>query len=83
MPPTFAPVWAEVNDPVCRFDHIEIMLDDHYGIAAVAKTVKHTQKLTYIVEVKPGRGFVQDIKCLSGIPFGQFSGQFDALGFAA
>jgi hypothetical protein len=41
----------------------------------------HIQEHPHIPEVQAGCGFVQDIQGVAGIPFGQFPGQFDALGF--
>ena len=31
--------WSQVNDPISRFDHIEVVLNHHDGVAVVAQTV--------------------------------------------
>ena len=34
---------AEIDNPVCCFDDVQIVLDDHYGIALVAQSMEHLQ----------------------------------------
>ena len=33
--------------------------------------------------MQAGGGFVEDVECSAGVAFGEFQGEFDALGFAA
>ena len=33
--------------------------------------------------MQAGGGFVEDVECSAGVAFGEFEGEFDALGFAA
>lgn len=47
-------------------DDIEIMLDNHYGIARVNKPLQDLEQFFDIGEVKAGRGLVKNIECSSG-----------------
>ena len=37
LPAALSAFRSKVNDPVCGFDHVEIVLDDHYGVSLVAQ----------------------------------------------
>jgi len=57
-----AAVGAEIDEPIGRFDDVEIVLDDDYGVAAVGEGVQHFEELFDIVEMEPGGRLVQNIK---------------------
>ena len=78
-----AALGAEVYDPVRGFDHVQVMLDDHDGIAVIAQPMQDFEQLLNIVEMQAGRGFVEDIQGLAGVALGQFPGEFDPLRLAA
>ena len=65
-PPPSPPSGPEVDDPVRRLDHFEIVLDDDDGVAALHQLVQHFQKLRHVVEMQPRGGLVQDIERAAG-----------------
>ena len=59
------------------------MLDNHNRVAFTFQTTYDFQQQGDVGEVQAGGGFVEDIECSAGVAFGEFEGEFDALGFAA
>src|SRR5208283_2344395 len=57
---------AEVNDPVRRFDYIEVVLDDDERVARVAQFKQHLEQFGHVVEMEAGRRLVQDVKRAPG-----------------
>ena len=53
---------AHVDDPVCGFDDIEVVLDDEEGASAVDEFAEGGEELGYIVEVEAGGGLVEDVE---------------------
>lgn len=70
---------TEVDDPIRRFDHVEIMLDDHDRVALISQTVDHFEQKRDVVEVQTGRRFIEDIKSPTGVALAQFQRKLDAL----
>ena len=54
-----ARVRTEVNDPVCRFDHVEVVFDHDDRMACVHEPLKNFKQHPHVIEVQPGRGFVE------------------------
>ena len=73
----------EVDDPVGRLDHLEVVLDDDHRVAQVGQAVDHVQQLADVVEVQAGGRLVEDVKGLARVGPRQLGGQLDALGLAA
>ena len=71
-PAAIASFGSQIHDPVRRFYHVEIMLDDNDRIAVVDKFVEHFQKLARVFEVQPGRWLVENIERPSCRPAGEF-----------
>jgi hypothetical protein len=70
-PPTaFAPLRPQVDDPVGGLDHVQVVLDDHHGVAVAHQAVQHLEQHVDVVEVQAGGGFVQDVEGSSRIPLG-------------
>ena len=68
-----APVTAfrsHVDDVIRRLDHIQVVLDDHDGIAALCQPSQNLNQLMHICEMKSRRGLIQDIDRLSGASSG-------------
>ena len=78
-----ASLGPQVEDPVGRLDHVEIVLDDDHGVALLLEPVEHLQQLLDVVEVQPGGRLVEDVKRLAGALLDQLARQLDALGLAA
>ena len=68
-----AALGAEIDHPVGRLYDVEIVFNDDDGIAMVAQPMKHSQELVDVVEVKPGRGLVQNLQSAPRIPLRQLA----------
>ena len=64
-PAADARLGAEVDDPVGRLDHLEVVLDDDDRVAQVGQAVEHVEQLADVVEVQPGRRLVEDVERLA------------------
>ncbi len=73
---------AQVDNPVGRLDHVEIVLDDDDRVALLDEAVEHLEQLVDVVEVQAGRRLVEDVERLARVGPRQLGGQFHALGFA-
>ncbi len=56
----FAAFRAEVYHPVCRFNHVGIVLDDQNAVAFVNQRVEGLQELFDVVEMQAGGRLVED-----------------------
>ena len=81
---------AQVDDPVCAADDIQIMLDDDDRMAFREQGVEGGQQFLHIVEMETGRRLIEDEKNLSSpatavaiAAHRKEVGQFDTLAFAA
>src|SRR5664280_610659 len=83
LPAAQASFRAKVDDPVGRFDHVEVVLDHQHGIAQVDQPAQYDQQFADIVKVQSGGRLVEDVHGFSGIDAAQLGGQLDALGLAA
>jgi hypothetical protein len=54
------PPRAEVDDVVGAFDDFEIVLDDEHAVALLHEPIEDAHELRDVVEVQPGRRFVED-----------------------
>ena len=78
-----APLGPEVEDPVGRLHHVEIVLDDDDRVPLVLEPVQDFQQLLDVVEVEPGGRLVEDVEGLAGALLDQLARQLDPLGLAA
>ena len=53
---------AQVDHPVGRLDHVQVVLDDDDRIAFVTQPVQHLQKLCDIVKVQSGGRLIEDVR---------------------
>ena len=58
------------------------MLDNHDRIAFAFQTAYDFEQQGDVGKVQAGGGFVEDVERSAGVAFGEFQGEFDALGFA-
>src|SRR6266852_6637525 len=79
----FATFGAQVDDPVGLFDDVEMVLDDEHGVAEINKALQDVEKLSHVVEMQAGSGFVEDVKRAAGLALGKFASEFNTLRFAA
>ncbi len=78
-----APFGPQVDDPVGRFDHVQIVLDHQHRVAGVDEVVQHLQQHLDVGEVQAGRRLVEQVERLAGALLHQLAGQLDPLGLAA
>ena len=74
---------AEIDNPIGRFDHVQIVLDHQHRVAGVDQVVQHFQQHLNVGKVQPGGRLVEQIERAAGAPFHQLAGQLDALRLAA
>ena len=43
---------SEIDDPVGRLDHVEIVLDHEHGVAAIDQPVQHVEQHAHVLEVQ-------------------------------
>src|SRR6476659_1631494 len=53
---------AELDDPVGRFDHVEIVFDDDYRVAVIDEAVEDFEQFRKVVEVEAGGGFIKEVQ---------------------
>jgi len=73
---------AQVDNPVGGLDHVQIVFDDHDGVAMVPQPLQNVEQLLDVLEVQAGGWLVKNVECLACIPLGELFGQFNPLGFA-
>ncbi len=81
--PLFARFGAEVDDVIGIFDHIEVVFDEDDGISFIDEFVEDGKERGDIVRVEACCGFIEEVDGFPCGAFGQFSGEFDPLCFAA
>jgi hypothetical protein len=52
----------EVDDPVGRLDHVEVVLDDDHGVAGLHQAPKHLDEALHVGEVQAGGRLVEDVE---------------------
>lgn len=68
-PPPLPPSGPEVDNPVSGFDHVEIVLNHHNGVALIAQFMQYVEQLLNIGEVQTGGRLVENIQRLPGAAF--------------
>ena len=53
---------AEVDDPVGRLDHVQVVLDHDDRVAQVHQPVEHVEQLVNVVEVQAGGRLVEEVE---------------------
>ena len=61
-PPRFPPSGPEIDHPIGRLDHVEIVFDDHDASARLNQPAKRRQQLADVVEVQASSRFVEDVE---------------------
>ena len=74
---------THVDDPVGRFDDVEVVLDNDDGVAAVGKALQDAEQFLDVGEVETGGRFVQDVHRAAGGSSGQLGRELDPLCLAA
>ncbi|VDZ81515.1 Uncharacterised protein [Salmonella bongori] len=56
---------AEVDNPVCRFNNVQIVFDYHDGVALIAQLVQNIKQLLNIGKMQTGGRLIKNIQRLS------------------
>src|SRR5512133_882247 len=78
-----AALGSEIDDPVRRLDHVEVVLDDEHRVAAIDEAMEHVQQDAHVLEVEAGRGLVEDVERAARVALGELGRELDALRLAA
>jgi hypothetical protein len=70
---------AEVDEPIGRLDHVEVVLDDDDGVALVDETVQNEQELAHVFEVQSRCRLVENIDASTHRSLLQLGRELDAL----
>lgn len=73
---------AEVDEPVGLPDDVEVVLDDHDGVAALDQGVEDAEQRVDVAEVEPRGGLVEHVEGRAG-GVAELLRDLDALGLAA
>src|SRR5215469_15435901 len=83
-PPSFlTTLGPQVDQPVRRLDHVQIVLDDQHGRSAVEQLTKRREQLLDVVEVQACRRLVEYVKNPGVFLSREMRRQLQALRFAA
>ena len=80
---TISSLRPHIHNIIGAFNHIHVMLDNHYGIPQIPEAEQHGQQHLDIMKMETGGGFVQNVKSGAGLRPGKLLGQLDPLRFAA
>src|ERR1700683_42164 len=79
----FTAFGTQVDHPVCGLDDVQVVLDDHDGVAFIAQAVQDVEQLLHVVEVQTGRRLIEYVERAAGGALGQLAREFHALRLAA
>jgi hypothetical protein len=83
-PTTFVAAFgAQVNHPVGRFDHIQVVLDDQDRVSESDEPIQHIQQLFHVIEVQASGRFIEDVERAASLAPRELARKLCALGFAA
>ena len=80
---TGAALGSDVDDPVRRFDYVQVVFDNEHGVSDFDEVVQHFQQQLNVRKVQTRRGLVEQIERAARTLLHQLAREFDALGFAA
>src|SRR5439155_9067445 len=70
---------TEVDYPVSRLDHIQVVLDHDHGIAVVTQAMQDGEQHLDVVEMQAGGRLIKNIQGTTGVAFGQFQRELHPL----
>jgi hypothetical protein len=59
LPAAVPGIRAEIDQPIRRLDHVQVMLNDNDGVAGIDEAMKDFEQDADVVKVEPGGGFVE------------------------
>ena len=78
-----AALGSEIDDPVRRLDHVEIVLDDEYGVPLLHETVEHLEEQPHVLEVEARRRLIENVEGAPRVALRELGRELDALRLAA
>ena len=60
---------SQVDDPVCSFHDVHIVLDDDDGVTKINQAMEYIEQNPDILKMQSRGWFIEDIECLSGSAF--------------
>src|SRR5206468_2238469 len=78
-PARLAAFRAEINDPIRRFDDIEVVLDDEQRVARGAEFEQHFQQLGHVREMQSRRRLIENVEGPARLLAAQFRCEFHPL----
>ena len=73
----------EIDDPVCAFDDVEVVFNDHNRVPLKEQGVKRIQEFGHIVHMQTSGGLIEyEERVPLSVATRQESGQLDALRFS-
>jgi hypothetical protein len=66
LPSAFASFRAEIDNPVSRFDYVEIVFNHDHRVALIDETLQDREQAADVVGSEAGCRFVEDIECVAG-----------------
>ena len=76
-------VRPEIDDPVCTFDDVEMVLNDHNRVPLKEQGIKGVQEFGHIVHMQSSGGLIEHEERVSlSVATRQESGELDALRFS-
>ena len=71
---------SQIEDEICTFENVEVVLNDHDGMALFEQGVKRIEELGHVVYMKPCGGFVKHKECVTlSVAAGEKCSKLDAL----
>ena len=78
-----ATLGPEIDDPVCAFDDVKVVFNDHNRVSLTEQGVKGVQEFGHIVHMQSSGGPIEHEECVSlSVATRQESGELDALRFS-
>ena len=82
LPAAVAAFGTEVDDPVGRLHHVEVVLDHEHGVAVVDQALQHAEQPAHVLEVEAGGGLVEDVERAPGGALAELGRQLHPLRLA-
>src|SRR4029077_16520270 len=77
-----AALGAEVDQPVGALQHVQVVLDDDDGVAALAKPMEDLEEPFDVSEMEAGRRLVGGVEGRAGRVLRELEGDLDPLGLS-
>src|SRR5574337_1349261 len=83
LPPVVSALRAQVNNPVGRFDDLQVVLNHQDGVTDISQAMQDLQELADVMEVQSSGRLIQNIYRPAGPPLAKLPRQLDSLRLTA